>query len=238
VDSIYKEIRVSKVSDEIVDQIKKLILDGKLEPGEKLPPEREFAELLGVGRSSLREAMNTLETLGYLEIKKRKGNFIKALSSSITLDPLTRLFDEKTETLFQLYEVRNDIEMASAYWAAIRRTQEDMEKIESCLSQMKQSDKEERSWWKEDLSFHLAVAQASHNFLRVHILKDLFDLSANYVEEMFTRILQKPHNNAVLIEHHESVFRAVKEKNPEKAMSVMHAHFTWSNDKIKAHLSV
>ena len=234
-DSIYKEIRVSKVSDEIVHQIKRLILDGKLEPGEKLPPEREFADLLGVGRSSLREAMNTLETLGYVEIKKRKGNFIKALSSSITLDPLSRLFDEKTETLLQLYEVRNDIEMASAYWAAIRRTEEDMARIENCLSQMKQSDEEERFWWKEDLSFHLAVARASHNFLRVHILKDLFDLSAKYIEEVLTRILLKSHNHAIVIEQHESIFRAVKEKTPEKAMSVMHTHFTWTNDKIKAH---
>ena len=236
-DSIYEEVRVSKVSDEIVHQIKKLILDGKLEPGEKLPPEREFAELLGVGRSSLREAINTLETLGYVEIRKRKGNFIKALSSSLTLDPLRRLFDEKTDTLLQLYEVRNDVEMASAYWAAIRRTEEDMARIENCLSQMRQSDEEDRFWWKEDLSFHLAVAQASHNFLRVHILKDLFDLSGKYIEEVLTRILLKPHNHAIVIEQHESIFRAIKEKNPDKAMSVMHTHFNWTNEKIKAHFS-
>lgn len=70
-DAVFKEVQVEKVSDKIVSQLIELITEGKLLPGEKLPSERRLTDLFGVGRSSLREALNTLETMGFIEIKKK-----------------------------------------------------------------------------------------------------------------------------------------------------------------------
>ena len=86
--NIYRPIRQHKVTEEIVTQIKSLIKDGTLQPGEKLPSERMLCGLLGVGRSSLREALNILEALGFLEIKNRRGIFVHSVSLPLLCDPL------------------------------------------------------------------------------------------------------------------------------------------------------
>ena len=90
-DAVFKEVKVEKVSDKIVNQLIDLITEGKLLPGEKLPSERRLTDLFGVGRSSLREALNTLETLGFIEIKKRKGNYVKNMDGAVALNPLKKI---------------------------------------------------------------------------------------------------------------------------------------------------
>ena len=74
-ENLFKAVHVDKVTDKIVDQLEDLIKEGKLAPGNRLPSERQLIDILGVGRSSLREALNKLEAMGYVEIKKRKGIF-------------------------------------------------------------------------------------------------------------------------------------------------------------------
>ena len=103
--NIYTQIRPHKISEEIVNQIKSLIKDGKLQPGQKLPPERTLADLLGVGRSSLREAINILEALGFVEIRNRKGIFVRPVSSPIISDPLRQILEEDKSKLYELYEL-------------------------------------------------------------------------------------------------------------------------------------
>ncbi len=82
-----------KVPDEIVRHIKSMIKKGQLIPGEKLPAERTLARLFGVGRSTLREAMNTLSTLGFIEIKERKGAFVKSLGAAVIPDTVSQILD-------------------------------------------------------------------------------------------------------------------------------------------------
>ena len=77
---MYKPIKPLRVSDEIVNQIKGLISQGRLKPGDRLPPERELVELLGVSRPSLREAPNSLTTMGFLEVKQAKRTFVKSMT--------------------------------------------------------------------------------------------------------------------------------------------------------------
>ena len=100
---LFQEVQVEEVSDKIVEQLCSLIQEGRLTPGNKLPSERRLTDQLGVGRSSLREALNKLETLGYVEIKKRKGIFVKSIDSTLQLDPLKNMLQTDRLKIVQLY---------------------------------------------------------------------------------------------------------------------------------------
>lgn len=226
-------IKQPKVSQEIVVQIKSMIKRGDLKPGEKLPSERQLAGLLGVGRSSLREAVNTLETLGFIEIKKRKGIFVRSVSATILNDPLLQILEEDQSKLPQLYELRKDIEMASSYWAAERRSQTQLAQIKSILQIMEKGAEMEQLSLKDDLDFHLTIAQASQNFLRIHILNNIFEISDIYIDFVRRNVIQEENNIALIYEQHEAIFKAIETKNSDAARTAMGDHLNWVNAKIR-----
>lgn len=233
-DGVFKEIKPQKISEGIVHQIKSLIKEGRLKPGEKLPPERALAELFGVGRSSLREAINILDTLGFVEIRKRKGIFVRSVSKPIMSDPLRQILEEDKSTLFELYELRKDIELASTYMAAQRRTPSDLIAIKRCLQSMERDAQEGFFSAADDLGFHLAIAQASHNFLRVHVLKNIFDLSGEYIDFVGQKLVEEKANISIILGHHMNLFEAIQTREKEGARALMDEHLTWVETKWKA----
>ena len=224
---IYRRIKPSTISEEIILQIQQLIKDGQLQPGEQLPPEREFAELLGVGRPSLREALSTLETLGFVEIRKRKGIFVKNVTDEMVVDPLRHLFREDKGALFYLYEIRKDIELASAYLAAERRTEADLAAIEAPIVKMETDIQTGGFTIADDLSVHLSIARATHNFLRVHILKHIFDLSNEFLGSVLDDLSQNHDNLPLLCDHHRKLFEAIKAKDAKRSRMEMETHLEW-----------
>jgi DNA-binding FadR family transcriptional regulator len=229
--AIYSQIRPHKIPEEIVQQIKSFIKDGKLQPGEKLPPERTLADLLGVGRSSLREAINILETLGFVEVKKREGIFIRTVSSVSMFDPLRQILEEDREKLYELYELRKDIELASIYTAAKLRTKADLTRIEQPLKRMKEKSQDSCFSLSDDVEFHLAVAQATHNWLRVHILKNIFDLATDYMSLIVQKLIEEKTGVFIVLEQHRNIYQAIQKKDQESARSLMNEHLTWVEDK-------
>ena len=224
---IYQRVKPSTVSQKIVQQIKQLIKDGKLKPGEQLPPERAFAELLGVGRPSLRQALNTLETLGFLEIRKRQGVFVKNVTSVIVADPLRLILKEDKRVLPQLYEIRKDVELSAAFLAASRRTEADLVAIETPILRM-ESDAQHGSFTiADDLSVHLSIAGATHNFLRVHLLQYIFDLSSDILSSVLDGLSEDPAHMPLLCRHHRQVFEAIAAGDPDRARATMQTHLAW-----------
>ena len=230
---IYSPIRPHKIPEEIVQQIKSLIKDGKLQPGEKLPPERTLADLLGVGRSSLREAINILETLGFVELKKREGIFIRSVSSTSIFDPLRQILEEDRVKLYELYELRKDIELASIYTAAKLRTKADLARIEEPLTRMKEDSANSHFSCLDDVEFHLAVAQATHNWLRVHILKNILDLSSDYMGLIVQKINDEKKDVFKVVDQHTKIYHAIQKKNQKSARAFMNSHLTWVEEKWK-----
>ena len=162
--NVYRPIRQHKVTEQIVVQIKSLIGDGTLQPGEKLPSERMLCGLLGVGRSSLREAVNILDALGFLDVKDRKGIFVRSVSSPLLYDPLVQILREGKAGLGDLYGVRKDIELGSAYLAAKLRNKRDLARLKEFLGRMETGVQESSEWsMRDDMDYHLAIAQASGN---------------------------------------------------------------------------
>jgi DNA-binding FadR family transcriptional regulator len=223
----YQRIRPRKISEEIVGQVKTLIKTGKLLPGEQLPPERAFAELLGVGRPTLREALNHLEALDIVEIRKRQGVFVKNIGSALVSNPLSRVFKEDRGMMPYLYEMRKDIEIAAARLAAQRRTDEDLTTILVPIQKMENDLKAGAFSIEDDIDFHMAVAKATHNFLRVHIMQHLFDISNEFLEQVRTRLGRGSEELSVVVNHHRHVFEAIRDQDGQRSGVAMEQHLAW-----------
>ncbi len=229
--SIYNQIRPHKIPEEIVQQVKSLIKDGKLQPGEKLPPERTLANLLGVGRSSLREAINILETLGFVEIRKRKGIFVRPVSSPIISDPLRQILEEDKSKLYELYELRKDIELTSIYKAVRLRNKTDLARIRKPLKKMEEDAQNSNLSLSDDVDFHLAIARATHSFLRVHILKSIFDLASDYMSLIVDKLVEEKTSIQSVLDQHRKIFQAIQRRDEEGARALMDEHLTWVEEK-------
>ncbi len=231
-DAVFREVRVEKVSDKIVTQLIDLITEGQLLPGEKLPSERRLTELFGVGRSSLREALNTLETLGFIEIKKRKGNYVKSVDSAMPLSPLKKIMQVDQKRIVELYEVRRSIEQSSAREAAEIRTEEDLEAIYMALAKFKEPSGEIVFSWENEIAFHLAIARASHNFMRLHTLKSIFDFAREFLEPVLHGFICNEERMTTVLDQHLDIYNAIKAKDTELSRNLMRDHLFGTNKKL------
>jgi GntR family transcriptional repressor for pyruvate dehydrogenase complex len=231
--TVFKKVKLQKVSEEVAGQIRNLVKDGKLQPGEKLPPERVFSEMLGVGRSSLREAINILETQGFVETRKRQGVYICSLGSSIISDPLRQILKEDKNKLLQLYEVRKDIELASASAAAEHRTPADIEKMEQVLEKMEMDAQKSTLVLYDDLEFHLAIARSGQNIFRNHILKNIFDISDAHLQNVMGIMIGEKARILGLLQQHQAIFTAIEQQNSSLACAAMATHLTWVEEQWK-----
>ncbi len=226
-DLVFKKIIPQKVTEEIAEQIRSLIKEGKLQPGEKLPPERTFANILGVGRSSLREAMNILEAQGFVEPRKRKGIYVRSLGAPVMSDPLRWVLEEDKTKLIQLYEIRKDLELASASKSAQLRSDDDLMRMRTALQKMEKDSNGSTFSLDGDLEFHLAIARSTNNFFRSHILKSLFDLSDEYLKFVVRIMTEEKRRIKQVLEQHQDIYEAIEEKDPERAKAMMEKHLTW-----------
>ncbi len=226
---MFNSVKRTKISEEIANQIKRLITDGKLKPGDRLPPERELIKQLGVSRPSLREALNSLVTIGLLEVRQAKRTFVKSVTSKLIEDPISLLIKADEQKVFDLIEVRKAIETWAAYHAAQKASQEDIEKLDALLKEMKKAFEEGRSWEKEDADFHLAIAQSTHNTIQVHIMSSIYDL----LRQSMAKIFIKREQVKKLIDHHHQIFLAIKNRAPEKARQKTLDHLNYVESELK-----
>ncbi len=237
-DILFKEVKVHKVSDEIVRQIMNLITGGALKPGDKLPSERSLVDMLGVGRSSLREAMSILETMGLVEIRKRKGNYVKGINTTLSLDPLKRILQEEPEKIDDFYEIRNDIELASVCAAAKNRTEKDLAIIRETFPEQQGGVFPPIFPWNRDRDFHMAIAMASHNFIRAHVVNHFFDFTRDINEQIFSKLVLDQEKGALIMAQHQAIYDAIEARDCELAQEQMQNHLSWINKTIHEYADI
>jgi len=225
----FKSVKHTKVSDEIVHQVKTIISEGKLKPGDRLPPERELIKEFGVSRPSLREALNTLVAVGFLEVKGKR-TFIKSVASESMQNPLSLLIKADAKKIFDLIEVRKAIEVWGASLAAQRATEEDIKQLAGIIGEMKKAFEEGRSWEKQDADFHLGIAQATHNTIQIHIMSTIYDL----LRESMVRVFRDRSKVKKLLDHHHRMFSAIKNHSPDKARERTLEHLNYVELEVKA----
>jgi len=226
--AMFKSVKHTRISDEIVNQIKTLISEGKLKPGDKLPPERELIKEFGVSRPSLREALNSLVTMGFLEIKGKR-TYIKSVASQSMQNPLSLLIKADTKKIFDLIEVRKAIEAWGAYLAAQRASKEDIKQLAGVIEEMKKAFEQGRPWEKQDADFHLGIAQATHNTIQTHIMSTIYDL----LRESMARVFRDRSKVKKLLDHHYRIFSAIKRHSPDKAREKTLEHLNYVESEVK-----
>jgi GntR family transcriptional repressor for pyruvate dehydrogenase complex len=227
---MFRPIRHTRVSDEIVNQVKNLISEGALKPGDQLPPERELIKQFGVSRPTLREALKSLIAMGFLEAAQTKRTFVKSVISDRMQDPLSLLIKTDTQKIFDLIEVRKALEAWSAFLAAERATEDDIKQLESVIKEMKAAFEKGQSWEKEDADFHLAIAQATHNTIQTHLMSTIYDLLRESVARVFTDHAKLKR----LLHQHYRIFSAIKNHSPEKARDRTLEHLNYVDSEVKA----
>lgn len=226
---MFNSIKHTKISEDIANQIKRLIIDGKLKPGDRLPPERELIKQLGVSRPSLREALNALAAMGFLEVRQAKRTFVKSVTSKLIEDPLSLLIKADDQKIFDLIEVRKAIETWAAYHAAQKASREDIEQLGTIISEMKRAFEESRSWEKQDADFHMAIAKATHNTIHMHIMSGIYDL----LRESVGRVFRDRAKIKKLLDQHYRIFNAIKNHSPDKARERTLEHLNYVESEVK-----
>jgi GntR family transcriptional repressor for pyruvate dehydrogenase complex len=226
---LFKPIKQERLSVKISNQIKTLIIEGELKPGDPLPPERELMGLLNVSRPSIREALKSLVGMGFLEVSKGNRTIVKSLAAGTMTDPLHQLLQDDISIVFQLIEVRKAIEAWNAYYAAKRATPEDIAHIEAHVESMRQKlEKDDLSLIKEDADFHLAISEATHNKIQTHIMFTIYDILKNSIGQHYVHF-----NQNEIFNQHQAVFKAIRKNNSDGARLKILEHLDYVESRVK-----
>ena len=150
----FQEISIETPVDKIIRQIRELITSGQLKPGDKLPPERKLVEKLGVGRTSVRDALKKLEFYGILKTLPQSGTIVAGLGIAALEGLITDVLKMENSDFRSLVETRVLLETESAKLAAQRRTWEDLQKIQNALDTYEKKVEQNEQAVEEDLIFH------------------------------------------------------------------------------------
>lgn len=231
--TVFKPIRPKKLSEEIVEQIKQLISRGDLNPGQRIPSERELASFLGVSRPSVREAIMVLEAMGFLESRQGGGTYVRSLADVTMADPLANMVERRDpQMLHALTEVRIGLETWSAYLAAKRASDDEINKLRELYATMEEQAKN-GGWDAEvDCEFHLTITAASHNTLQVHILDTIQNLFQATIMVALSEFYTKEGYVKLLLNHHREIMEAIAARDPERARDRMMEHLTLVEEKL------
>jgi GntR family transcriptional repressor for pyruvate dehydrogenase complex len=231
--TVFKPIRPKKLSEEIVDQIKELISRGELSPGQRIPSERELASFLGVSRPSVREAIMVLEAMGFLESRQGGGTYVRSLADVTMADPLANMVERRDpRMLHALTEVRIGLETWSAYLAAKRAEDTEIERLRELYAIMVEQA-ETGGWDAEvDSEFHLTITAATHNTLQVHVLNTIQSLFQTTIMVALSEFYSKEGYIELLLNHHREIMEAIADRDPERARDRMMEHLTLVEEKL------
>jgi GntR family transcriptional regulator, transcriptional repressor for pyruvate dehydrogenase complex len=221
---MFKPIKQKRVYQEIVEQIRQLVAEGALKPGDRLISERELADRLQVSRASIREAFSALDMFGILESKPGEGTFIREVPHDSIIRPLALIFMLYKDSNLEVMEVRTILEGESAALAAMRSTTEDIDKIRGCLDKMEQDVLSGSIGEVSDAHFHLAIAEAADNKVLVRLMNTVSDLIVETMRYSRQRMFLTPGNKEKLLSQHKGIFQAIESRSPEAAREAMISH--------------
>ena len=233
----FHKVQSEKLALAVVKQIELLILRGVLSPGERLPSERELSERMGVSRPSLREAVAELHERGLLTTKPGSGIYVSEEIGAHYPPALTRLFSAHTEAVFDYIAFRRDVEGMAAARAAESGSETDLKVIDTLLHKMeaahtKRNPSEEAEL---DAEFHMAIVEAAHNVVMLHMMRGMFDLLKEGV--FFNRqiMFKNKTTRDLLLDQHRAINDAIQRREPEEARAAIAAHLDFVETALTAH---
>lgn len=185
--------------------------------GTRLPPERTMADTLGVGRSTLREAMAALGLLGIIEVRPGSGSYLKADSSELLPRAIQWGLSLGQPDAGDLVEVRENLELLAATLAALRATPKDADRLRVHLDHMRESGQDVEQFVEADLAFHFETARIAGNVVLESILQSIRSL----LHTWFEKTLQVEGTMTATLAEHERVYEAIKDGDARAAETAM-----------------
>ena len=230
-----------RISDKVAAQLRGLVQEQRLQPGDRLPAERALAVQLGVSRTALREAIAQLASQGLLTARVGGGTYVAepAARARQALDeplaPYLPLFQGDPEYRFDVLEIRHALEGATAWHAAQRATEADRARIaaafEALLAAHEQGDAARQA--QADADFHLAIAEASHNLVLLQVMRALFRLLQSNISQNREKLYTLPQTFAPLLAQHRALKDAVLAGDADRARHAAHEHLAFVHGSLK-----
>ncbi len=225
----FEKVQTEKLSQTVVRQIELLILRGVLRPGERLPSERELSERMGVSRPSLRDAVADLEGRGLLVSRPGSGIFVAEVLGSAFSPALVQLFASHDDAVFDYIAFRRDLEGLAAERAARLGSDTDLLVVDTVFRKM-ESAHTKRNPTDEaalDAEFHMAIIEASHNVVMLHMMRSMFDLLREGVFYNRQQMFKSRITRDMLLDQHRGINTAIQKRDPAGARAAVEAHMAY-----------
>jgi DNA-binding FadR family transcriptional regulator len=223
--------------EEITEQVKRLIVEGKLKVGDKLPSTKQMSEQFGVGRSTTREALSALKAMGLIEIRQGGGcRVISSAPAGVELPELQSLRLNR-DTVLELLEARESLEVSNAAIASVKRSEEDLAKLRGIVDEMNRFAGDETEGERLDLLFHLTLAEATHNSIMVRLFESIMGHIETAIHDI--RRVELYASEAVaerLYREHSAIFEAIVQQDAGLASERMKQHLQHIGSIVMKHL--
>ncbi|WP_176399061.1 FadR/GntR family transcriptional regulator [Pandoraea sp. PE-S2T-3] len=239
-----------RLSDMVYEQLETMVVEGRLAPGSALPSERDLAQQMGVSRPSLREALLRLESRGLIVGRAGGGYLVANASQPLLAEPLSQLMSRHSKTVDDVLEMREVLEAKAVELAAERATPEDIARLAQALEALEAAYAAGRDGHdgldgqdgdargaslltrvpELDAHFHLALAEATHNLVLVHLMHAIFELLRGSVVDNYRAIVGHGADLAELIDQHRRIFNAVASHDGASAQRSLREHLAFIRD--------
>lgn len=219
------QFRGASPRDAVSEAVLDLVRRGELKPGMRLPSEPQLAEMTGISRTSVREAVRGLQTIGILEIRRGQGTFIRDINASSVVDAQMLILLDNYQVLLDLVEVRGNIEPLIAQLAAERATEDDVAALQDALAEMIAAGDGE-GWRPAHLAFHSALANATQNVILIKI----WGLIVLFLRD--SPLVTGRHSDFDA-EVHRAIIDGIANHDPEAAVAAMNRHVADMQSAVK-----
>ena len=230
----FEPIAQEKLSHGVIRQIEELILRGVLRPGERLPAERELSDRLGVSRPSLREALADLQDRGLLTSKAGAGVFVADVLGGAFSPALVSLFSTHDAAVVDYISFRRDMEGLAAERAARLGSDTDLAVVNTIFRKMEAAHQKRNpaDEARLDADFHMAIIEASHNIVMLHMMRSMFELLREGVFYNRSIMFKQRLTRDQLLDQHRAINDALQARDPAAARAAVHSHLDFVEEAL------
>jgi GntR family transcriptional regulator, transcriptional repressor for pyruvate dehydrogenase complex len=219
----FKELKKQSLAESVSLEILEMIRAKKIQPGDKLPPERELATMMGISRPSLREALRALSIMNIVEIRQGDGIYVTSLKPADLVEHLEFVFSLDDSTVIQLFEARKIVEPGIAELAAINATEEDLKVLQELRTRSIENAGNLEKFLTVDIQLHGKIVEMAHNPILKRIHSSLTQLSS----ASRLRTGRIPGVIPRTVTDHDAIIHAISNHDPQQARQAMYDHLNF-----------
>lgn len=233
---MFNNITSKKIYEQVIEQIQEKIFYGEFKNGDKLPSERELSEQMGVSRTSIREALRVLETMGVVESRQGEGNFICSNVNKSLIEPLSLIFKLNNGSWEDVIELRQALELETVKFASKRVTKEEADELKFIINKMEEeinNQNRNEILVNLDQKFHNKIASISKNYLIECLFLTSSNLFEEFIDDARRKIVNKYSDERVLLNQHKEIYNAIISNDSNLAYKKMEEHMNLIKENYK-----